>query len=82
MLVPSTPFLTALMEDDRLAGAAEDMVGQIAWIGTGAHQFVGHSVWHYDGGCRQWLRARRDTVSHEFSATAPASTPFEAEAPA
>ena len=54
LLVPSTPFLTALMEDERLAGAAEDMVGEIAWIGAYAHQFVGHSVWHFDGGCREW----------------------------
>ncbi len=38
--------------------------------------------WHHIGGCRQWLRARRDTVSHEFSATAPASARFDAEAPA
>ena len=51
LLVSSTPFLTALMEDDRLAGAAEELCGEIAWIGAAAHQFVGDSVWHYDGGC-------------------------------
>ncbi len=54
LLVPSTPFLTSLMEDDRLAGAAEELVGELAWIGANAHQFVGNSVWHFDGGCRQW----------------------------
>ena len=54
LLVPSTPFLTSMMEDDRLAGAAEEMCGEIGWIGTTAHQFSGDSVWHFDGGCREW----------------------------
>ena len=28
--------------------------------------------WYHGGGCRAWLLARRDTLSHEFRAVEPA----------
>ena len=46
----STPFLASVVEDDRLAGAAVKMFGELAWPSVGAHQFVGDSGWHYDRG--------------------------------
>lgn len=29
-------------------------------------------LWHHTAGCRQWLRVRRDTVTHEILAVAQA----------
>ena len=51
MLGASTPFTTSLVEDERMVGAAEQMCGEIAWAESSGIQFVGDSVWHYDGGC-------------------------------
>ena len=31
--------------------------------------------WHHVQGCRQWLRVRRDTLSHEISSVTPAAIP-------
>lgn len=28
--------------------------------------------WHHVGGCRQWIRVRRNTLTHEILATGPA----------
>lgn len=36
--------------------------------------------WHHVNGCRQWLKVKRDTLSHEIQAAMPAATPGEAEA--
>lgn len=37
--------------------------------------------WHHVNGCRQWLRVKRDTLTHEIQAAVPAAqTPGEAEA--
>ena len=27
-----------------------------------------HELWYHEGGCRQWLRVTRNTVSHAISA--------------
>jgi sarcosine oxidase subunit delta len=34
--------------------------------------------WHHAGGCRQWIKVVRHTVTHEIRATAPACEPVEA----
>ena len=36
--------------------------------------------WHHVNGCRQWLKVKRDTLSHEIQAAMPAATPGEAGA--
>ena len=28
--------------------------------------------WHHTSGCRQWIKVKRDTLTHAISATAPA----------
>ena len=33
---------------------------------------VHDEYWHHIAGCRQWLKLRRDTTSHDILATAPA----------
>ena len=37
----------------------------------GAHE----EYWHHVQGCRQWLRVRRDTMTHEIASVAPAAAP-------
>jgi sarcosine oxidase subunit delta len=34
--------------------------------------------WHHAGGCRQWVKVVRHTVTHEIGATARATDPLEA----
>lgn len=34
--------------------------------------------WHHAGGCRQWIKVARHTVTHEIRATARAADPLEA----
>ena len=36
--------------------------------------------WHHVNGCRQWIKVKRDTLSHEITAAMPAATPGEAGA--
>ncbi|MDP6346215.1 MAG: sarcosine oxidase subunit delta [Alphaproteobacteria bacterium] len=38
----------------------------------GPHQ----EFWQHSHGCRQWLRLRRDTLSHEVLASGPAGEPL------
>lgn len=33
--------------------------------------------WHHAAGCRQWIRVRRDTLTHEVLAAAPANQALE-----
>lgn len=33
--------------------------------------------WHHVHGCRRWIRVRRDTLTHEILATAPATGKLE-----
>jgi sarcosine oxidase subunit delta len=37
-------------------------------------------LWYHEGGCAQWLRVRRDTVSHAVHAVAPVLAPAAAQA--
>jgi sarcosine oxidase subunit delta len=37
--------------------------------------------WHHAGGCRQWIKVVRHTMTHEIRATAKATEPLEAPAP-
>ena len=49
-LVPSAPFTTRLYEDDRFAGLAEQLFGEVICANAIHHRYVGDSVWHYDAG--------------------------------
>ena len=33
--------------------------------------------WHHAHGCRQWIKVRRDTMSHEIDGAATAGSPLE-----
>ncbi len=35
--------------------------------------------WHHVNGCRQWVKVRRDTLTHEVLATGPADAMLEGE---
>jgi sarcosine oxidase subunit delta len=35
--------------------------------------------WHHVNGCRQWLKVKRDTLTHEVMATVPADRPLGVE---
>jgi heterotetrameric sarcosine oxidase delta subunit len=41
----------------------------------GEHQ----EYWHHVNGCRQWLKVKRNTLTHEVVATVPANSSFEGE---
>ena len=32
--------------------------------------------WHHSAGCRAWMKVKRDTLSHEIFASAPAGSPI------
>jgi hypothetical protein len=49
-LVPSTPMVAELFEDDRFAGLGEQIFGDLIPSGAIVHYYVGDSVWHYDAG--------------------------------
>ncbi|HZS85060.1 MAG TPA: sarcosine oxidase subunit delta [Stellaceae bacterium] len=36
--------------------------------------------WHHHAGCRAWIKVRRDTLTHEISASAAATAPLAGEA--
>ncbi len=36
-------------------------------------------LWNHASGCRRWFKVRRDTLSNEIHATAPATVPLESE---
>ena len=36
-------------------------------------------LWYHGGGCRSWLKVRRDTATHDILASAPADQPFPGE---
>ena len=38
--------------------------------------------WQHTAGCRQWIRVKRDTLTHKVLATGPAVGPMSDEAPA
>ena len=48
--VETTPFTTALFEDDRLAGVGEQIFGKLICANPNIHRYVGDSKWHYDAG--------------------------------
>lgn len=37
--------------------------------------------WHHSAGCRSWFKVRRDTLTHEVLASAPAQATLESDAP-
>jgi hypothetical protein len=49
-LGPTTPFIAALFEDDRLAGVGEQIFDRLICAGATAHRYVGDTEWHYDAG--------------------------------
>ena len=46
----SAPFITALFEDDRLAGIGEQIFDRLIGASAIAHRYVGDTRWHYDAG--------------------------------
>ena len=50
MMDDETPFLSSLMEDDRFAGTAERLFGEVIGAFVDGDRHVGDSVWHYDAG--------------------------------